>query len=194
MLFLYNCILGCEFLEKLDLTLNFVGDLLSIESLTHNVHLKELYLTGNPCTDYHGYREYVVAVLPQLVSLDGTEITRSERILATQKLEEFRGEIVQQQEEHKLKRSREKADHEERRKKRSEKKKPGFDGRWYTDPNAHVVKEGGGGVTEVKGEAKDDEEDDDEFWNEDTPYTPESRIETLKYMAEKRNEKAKEPE
>lgn len=183
---------GCEFLEKLDLTLNFVGDLLSIESLTCNVHLKELYLTGNPCTDYHGYRDYVVAVLPQLVSLDGTKITRSERILATQKLKELRVSIVQQHEEHKLKRSREKADHEEREKKRSEKKKPGFDGRWYTDPNAHVVKEGDGGVIK-EGEARGDE-DDDEFWNEDTPYTPESRTETLMYMAEKRNEKAKEPE
>lgn len=24
------------------------------------------YLTGNPCTEYEGYREYVVATLPQL--------------------------------------------------------------------------------------------------------------------------------
>lgn len=24
------------------------------------------YLTGNPCTEYEGYREYVVAILPQL--------------------------------------------------------------------------------------------------------------------------------
>jgi protein TilB len=39
-----------EALEKLDLTLNFVGRLSSVESLQGNLHLKELFLTGNPCT------------------------------------------------------------------------------------------------------------------------------------------------
>ena len=34
--------LGCESLQKLDLTVNFVGDLLSIESLKVNEHLKEM--------------------------------------------------------------------------------------------------------------------------------------------------------
>ena len=42
------------------------------------------YLTGNPCTDYNGYREFVIASLPQLKWLDGKEIARSERIAATQ--------------------------------------------------------------------------------------------------------------
>ena len=42
------------------------------------------FLTGNPCTEYEGYREYVVGTLPQLKWLDGTEITKSERIQATQ--------------------------------------------------------------------------------------------------------------
>jgi protein TilB len=41
---------GCESLEKLDLTLNFIGELTSIESLKLNIHLKDLFLTGNPCT------------------------------------------------------------------------------------------------------------------------------------------------
>lgn len=36
----------CEFLEKLDLTLNFIGNLESVCSLKHNIHLRELYLTG----------------------------------------------------------------------------------------------------------------------------------------------------
>lgn len=188
-----NIHLDCEFLEKLDLTLNFIGDLLSIDSLTLNIHLKEVYLTGNPCTDYHGYRDYVVAVLPQLVSLDGTEITRSERILATQQLHMLREEIVRQQEEHKVKRSKQKVDHEERKKRRENKKKPGFNGRWYTDSNSHLAKEQDGETREDVNEIKNDEEDD-EFWDEDTPYTPESRVETLMYMAEKRKETAKEPE
>ena len=33
---------GCEWLQKLDLTVNFVGDLLSIESLQSNEHLQEM--------------------------------------------------------------------------------------------------------------------------------------------------------
>lgn len=41
---------GCESLQKLDLTLNFIGELTSVENLTENIHLRELFLTGNPCT------------------------------------------------------------------------------------------------------------------------------------------------
>lgn len=37
-----TCVLGCEWLQKLDLTVNFVGDLLSIESLQSNIHLQEM--------------------------------------------------------------------------------------------------------------------------------------------------------
>ena len=57
---------GCESLEKLDLTVNFVGSLSSVESLKHNIHLRELFLVGNPCTEFEGYRQFVVAALPQL--------------------------------------------------------------------------------------------------------------------------------
>lgn len=63
MLFLSS---GCESLQKLDLTVNFVGRLSSVESLRHNVHLTELFLVGNPCTEFEGYRQYVVSSLPQL--------------------------------------------------------------------------------------------------------------------------------
>ena len=42
------------------------------------------YLTGNPCTEYEGYREYVIATLEHLQWLDGKEIEKSERILAKQ--------------------------------------------------------------------------------------------------------------
>lgn len=57
---------GCESLQKLDLTVNFVGRLSSVERLKHNPHLTELFLVGNPCTEFEGYRQYVVASLPQL--------------------------------------------------------------------------------------------------------------------------------
>lgn len=62
---IYLCV-GCESLQKLDLTVNFVGKLSSVESLKQNLHLRELYLVGNPCTEFHGYRQYVVACLHQL--------------------------------------------------------------------------------------------------------------------------------
>ncbi|XP_046662728.1 dynein axonemal assembly factor 11 [Homalodisca vitripennis] len=78
---------GCESLQKLDLTLNFIGDLQSVERLKANSHLEELYLSGNPCTDYEGYREYVIATLPQLKSLDGVDIQRSDPQLQKTKRE-----------------------------------------------------------------------------------------------------------
>ena len=67
-------IAGCESLKKLDLTLNFVDfDALkeSLENLQSNAFLEDLYLLGNPCTDFPGYRQYVAAKLPQLGQLDG---------------------------------------------------------------------------------------------------------------------------
>lgn len=42
------------------------------------------FLTGNLCTQKPGYRAFVIATLPQLQSLDGTPITKSERISAEQ--------------------------------------------------------------------------------------------------------------
>ena len=92
----------CEFLTKLDLTLNFVpkAGLLSLHSLTSNVHLKDLYLVGNPCADWDGYREFVVATLPHIHKLDGTEIKPSERIAAKQMLprltERLRSELFKE--------------------------------------------------------------------------------------------------
>lgn len=62
----YDTCVGCEVLQKLDLTLNFIGQLSSVMSLKQNVHLRELFLEGNPCTDFKGYRQYVLACLPQL--------------------------------------------------------------------------------------------------------------------------------
>ncbi|KXZ50719.1 hypothetical protein GPECTOR_15g403 [Gonium pectorale] len=86
----------CESLKKLDLTINFVSKagLLTVESLRANIHLEELYLLGNPCTDWHGYRQYVVAKLPQLKKLDGQAIKPSERIVAAQALPELEAGLL----------------------------------------------------------------------------------------------------
>ncbi|KAJ3663026.1 hypothetical protein Zmor_007337 [Zophobas morio] len=90
----------CESLEKLDLTLNFIGDLESVCSLQNNLNLKHLYLTGNPCCDFDAYRQYVVAKLPQLLALDGTEITKSERIKAKQNISSAEIKVKEAQQEY----------------------------------------------------------------------------------------------
>ena len=78
----------CESLVKLDLTVNFItkASLLTVHTLEANYKLDDLYLMGNPCADFGGYRQFVIGTLPQLKKLDGTAVTPSERILATQEL------------------------------------------------------------------------------------------------------------
>lgn len=57
-------------------------------------------MTGNPCTDYNGYRDYVIATLPQLTKLDGVDIERSERIKAIQQYSELTKIIHDQEHEY----------------------------------------------------------------------------------------------
>ena len=78
---------NCESLEKLDMTCNFIEPKTLLESafnLKKCEAIRELYLTGNPCTDFKPYREIIVAVVDQLVILDGKEILPSERISSKQ--------------------------------------------------------------------------------------------------------------
>lgn len=75
----------CESLNKLDLTLNFIDveDLQeSCENMDWCPNMAELYLTGNPCTDWKNYRQYVIGKVDTLLRLDGTDITKSERLAA----------------------------------------------------------------------------------------------------------------
>lgn len=97
-----------ESLQKLDLTLNFIGNLSDIEQLRANYNLTELILTGNPCADYEGYREYVITALPQLLSLDGVEITPTLRLAASHGFDERRRRIVQLQAEYQMRRDEQK--------------------------------------------------------------------------------------
>ncbi|XP_076657840.1 touch insensitive larva B [Halictus rubicundus] len=85
---------GLESLKKLDLTVNFIGDLRAVRKLRCNENLEQLFLMGNPCADYSGYRDYTIATLPQLKELDGTVIERSERIKALQFCARIEGEII----------------------------------------------------------------------------------------------------
>lgn len=47
--------------------------------------------------DYPCYRDYVISSLPQLKTLDGVEVTRTERFKAQQSLMENRHDIIQLQ-------------------------------------------------------------------------------------------------
>ena len=57
----------CESLNKLDMTLNFVDveDLEeSVDEMEYCENLQEVYMTGNPCTNWEGYRDYMLGRLP----------------------------------------------------------------------------------------------------------------------------------
>lgn len=92
----------CESLYKLDLTLNFIELDVFKESLEHLAlcpAIKELVLTGNPCTDWEDYKDYVIAKVPQLCRLDSSDITKSMKIMAEQRLEELEKILVEKAEE-----------------------------------------------------------------------------------------------
>uniref|UniRef100_A0A8C5MS27 Dynein axonemal assembly factor 11 n=1 Tax=Leptobrachium leishanense TaxID=445787 RepID=A0A8C5MS27_9ANUR len=192
---------GCESLQKLDLTVNFVGELSSVKRLQHNICLRELFLVGNPCAQFEGYRQYVVASLPQLKQLDGKEIERSERIQAMQDYPKVQLQIRGQEADYLQKRAlekeaaREKVTERRNRPKKPDKDNPGFDGRWYTDinntlPRSPENKENCPDLSSVgKATRADDDQEDQEFWQEPSVYTPESRLETHRYLEEKRKSK-----
>ncbi|XP_027145643.1 dynein axonemal assembly factor 11 isoform X1 [Larimichthys crocea] len=205
---------GCESLQKLDLTVNFVGRLSSVDSLKHNIHLTELFLVGNPCTEFEGYRQYVVTALPQLKCLDGTEISRSERIRASQGLEEVKRRVWEQEKEYLKRRTREKGEAQRKAagdekeeaqreaagdEKGNKERKPGSD----TTPvleedkeNQEVEenKENQEVEEDMKLMSSDEERREREFWHTPSPFTPESRLEAHRHLEEKRKAKEKETE
>ncbi|KAJ8957899.1 hypothetical protein NQ318_001895 [Aromia moschata] len=154
----------CESLEKLDLTLNFIGELESVASLKNNIHLRDLYLTGNPCCDFKGYREYVIVQLPQLKRLDVKEILRSERIKAQQKFAEVEESIKKCQEEHRSTILRDK-----------------FMNRLFREEQKRrVVNQGKPHLT------------DEEFWKSTSENCPETRVEMAERQQKAKRQESKE--
>ncbi|KFQ36154.1 Protein tilB, partial [Merops nubicus] len=204
---------GCEELKKLDLTANFIGELSSVEALKCNIHLKELFLVGNPCTEFEGYRQFVVATLHQLKYLDSKEIERSERIQALQNYAEVEQKIREQEQAYLHKRAREKEEAQKRMQERKDKKQSQTESKlafhskycyssfliiWLIfhvifhsqdslqDKENHQAE---GDVEQETWRTVEDDEEDRRFWEEPTPYTPESRLETHRYIEEKRRAK-----
>ncbi|KAM5281029.1 dynein axonemal assembly factor 11 [Ctenodactylus gundi] len=182
---------GCEMLTKLDLTVNFIGELSSVKSLTHNIHLKELFLMGNPCADFHGYRQFVVATLQQLRWLDGKEIERSERIQALQSYPVVEEQIREQEKAHCLRRAQEKEDAqkklaEERKDEDKERSQPGCGGPSSPSSESKDLDQASEAQEELHTVKLNESEDDVEFWNKPSLFTPESRLETLRQMEKQR--------
>ena len=88
----------CESLVKLDLTVNFISkaSLLTVHTLSANYKLEDLYLMGNPCADFGGYRPFIIATLPQLKRLDGKDVTPSEKIVSVQRLPEITAQLLKE--------------------------------------------------------------------------------------------------
>jgi protein TilB len=87
---------GCESLTKLDLTVNFIDveDLEeSMYNLRANTMLEDLYMLGNPCMDWGGARDFVIASLGQIKQFDGKLISKTERIEARQILPRLTEEL-----------------------------------------------------------------------------------------------------
>jgi protein TilB len=159
---------SCEFLNKLDLTVNFIDvDVLeeSIDNLKHLQHLREMYWMGNPAQiDWPGFNRYVIASLPRLEFLDGKEISRTERILASQEYNVLQAEL----------RALAKA-------KKAEKDAEAAEKKAEADAIAEEQRRSGVIVEDVGSE----EEEEDET----TPYTPETRNEMYLEIAEQKEEK-----
>ncbi|KAE8953206.1 hypothetical protein PR002_g32452, partial [Phytophthora rubi] len=165
---------SCEFLNKLDLTVNFVDfDTLeeSIDHLKPLRHLRELYMLGNPCQANweSGFREFVVASLPQLEILDGKEIHRSDRIKALQVF-----------------RDRQKFVRSEARKVRAKKELE----RKEENPQEEdeVLEVVGGEATDISEEQVEKKKKSVMASTEKVPYTPHTRREMYLEMAEQKEE------
>ncbi|XP_062551768.1 protein tilB [Armigeres subalbatus] len=148
---------GLESLNKLDLTLNFIGELTSIESLRNNYNLTDLYLTGNPSTDYTGYRDYVMCALPQLENLDGVEITRTDRLQAMKHYKANRDQIIQQELAHRIERDEQKV------------------------RVAETLREQAEHVKDL-----DEEEKSAQFWQQKSEHCPETRIQMAQHSKKAR--------
>jgi len=103
---------NCESLNKLDMTCNFV-DIeflqLSVYNLKANVMLEDLYMMGNPCMEWPGARDYIVASLPQLKQLDGKLVPVTERIQARQQLKALEAQLEELSQENLKRKAEERA-------------------------------------------------------------------------------------
>ncbi|ETM44082.1 hypothetical protein L914_10653 [Phytophthora nicotianae] len=75
-------LIGCTQLQTLDVGTNCVALVSELRFLQSLTHLRHLLLDGNPIAESLTYRREVLAMLPQLQTLDRQEITAAERLYA----------------------------------------------------------------------------------------------------------------
>lgn len=166
---------NCEFLSKLDLTANFIDfDNLeeSMNNLVHCSQLKDLYMMGNPAEALwkDKFVSYVIAKLPQLKYLDGTEITKSMQITSKRNLPKLEIEL--------------KKLIEDNNKNTTNLKETTIVSDAQSKKNIYL-EENVSEIIELDEEAKKELDR-----NRITENTPESRIEIYKELAEQKKEKA----
>ena len=54
----------------------------SVDNLAELRDFRELYMCGNPCTDWPRWKEYVMAKVPTVGRLDGDDVTKSMKLKA----------------------------------------------------------------------------------------------------------------
>eukprot|EP01041_Mallomonas_annulata_P009334 gene9334-19376_t len=169
---------NCEFLNKLDLTVNFVDvDELeeSITNLTSRQCLRDLYMMGNPCqSNWEGFTSYVIARLPQLKYLDGTEITRSMRILALQQLPKLEAELSELAVLKRREKETNRLQKEQQQQQQQQQQKTNKESIPETDSDIIEL----GDSDSVKKEAE-----------ELTDHSPETRVEMYRELAQQKKEK-----
>ena len=69
-------------LRELYLRQNAIQDIEEVNYLQSLPNLQVLWLSENPCTDFDGYREFILRRLPNLVKLDDREVSDEERMRA----------------------------------------------------------------------------------------------------------------
>ncbi|XP_061653902.1 dynein axonemal assembly factor 11 isoform X9 [Phyllopteryx taeniolatus] len=202
---------GCENLQKLDLTVNFVGRLSSVETLKQNIHLSQLFLVGNPCTLFEGYRKYVVATLPQLKGVVRLSPEVSwDRLQRTTTLNRMSGiengwmdkcldgtaitrseVIAANQGLEELKRRVMEQEDQYLRKNAQQKEEEEANRKQAADRAGS--RDGASDSEEKQEEAteSDEERREKEFWHTPCPFTPESRLEAHRHLEAKRMAKEK---
>ncbi|CAL6076623.1 U2_small nuclear ribonucleoprotein A' [Hexamita inflata] len=83
-----------ESLRKLDLTVNYIYDYRDFQCLSGLTQLEELHVMGNPCESQPYFKEYLLVHLQNLKRLNGTEISRADRIEASQLIKLHREEVA----------------------------------------------------------------------------------------------------
>ncbi|OXU31543.1 hypothetical protein TSAR_013259 [Trichomalopsis sarcophagae] len=175
---------GLESLKKLDLTVNFIGDIRGVKCLRDNQHLEQLILSGNPCCEYEGYREYVIASLPQIRELDLQKIDRSERIKSLQRYAEAQGDVIRGYRKYATSRETQKIRYREREEKRGEGDEEGVRITEIRDDEEEPEK------NTSTTQAEESAAEDAKFWSAPSYHTPEDRVAIAKKAMERseRNE------